>query len=202
MTAPAQPGPKRGRLGLTAAACAVFVAAMVGAAFAASPFYSLFCSLTGFGGATRRAEHAPANVSNRTVTVRFDGNISNDLGWSFRPEQRQMTVHLGEVAEAAFLAENRGPVRTSGVAAFNVTPAEDGVYFNKLACFCFNEQSLDPGEKARWVVQFFVDPAILDDPTEKSLDTITLSYTFFPAAGGPVAKPVAAAEPLTPKRPL
>ncbi len=202
MDAPAKPPTRNGaRLGLTAAACAVFVAAMVGAAFAAVPLYRVFCTLTGFGGATRQAEHAPAKASERTIIVRFDANISNDLGWSFRPEQREMTVHLGQVAEAVFLAENRGTRRTSGVAAYNVMPGEDGVYFNKIACFCFNEQTLDPGQKARWTVQFFVDPAILDDPTEKSLDTITLSYTFFPAAGGP-ATPVATAEPLTPKRPL
>jgi cytochrome c oxidase assembly protein subunit 11 len=195
------PQPKRARMGLTAAACVLFVAAMVGAAFAASPLYSMFCSLTGFGGATRKAEAAPGEVLNREITILFDSNIANDLGWSFRPEQRSMKVKIGQVAEAAFLAENRGDHTTSGVAAFNVMPGEVGVYFNKIACFCFNQQTLAPGEKQRWTVQFFVDPAIAKDPEESNTDTITLSYTFFPAANAP-AKPVAAAEPQTPKRPL
>jgi cytochrome c oxidase assembly protein subunit 11 len=192
---------KRSRLGLTAAACALFVAAMVGAAFAASPLYSMFCSLTGFGGATRKAEAAPGQVLDREMTILFDSNISNDLGWSFRPEQRSMRVKIGQVAEAAFIAENRGDRETSGVAAFNVMPGELGVYFNKIACFCFNQQTLRPGEKQRWTVQFFVDPAIARDPEQSNADTITLSYTFFPAVSAP-AKPVATAEPQTPKRPL
>ena len=111
-----------------------------------------------------------------------------------------MKVKLGEVAEAAFLAENRSDHTTTGLAAFNVMPGEIGVYFNKIACFCFNQQTLKPGEKARWTVQFFVDPAIAKDPEQNNLDAITLSYTFFPAANPD--KPVAAAEPATPKRPL
>jgi cytochrome c oxidase assembly protein subunit 11 len=195
------PPPNRSRMGLTAAACAAFVAAMIGAAFAASPFYSIFCSLTGFGGATRQAEKAPDEILNREITILFDSNISNDLGWSFRPEQRSLKVKIGQVAEAAFLAENRSDRTTSGVAAFNVMPGDVGVYFNKIACFCFNQQTLAPGEKARWTVQFFVDPAIAKDPEETNTDTITLSYTFFPAVNAP-AKPVAAADPQTPKRPL
>ncbi|MBN8996711.1 MAG: cytochrome c oxidase assembly protein [Rhizobiales bacterium] len=195
-----RPAPRRSRMGLTAAACAVFVVAMIGAAFAVSPLYSMFCSLTGFGGATRQAEKAPGEVLDREITILFDSNISNDLGWSFRPEQRQMKVKLGEVAEAAFLAENRSDHTTTGLAAFNVMPGEIGVYFNKIACFCFNQQTLKPGEKARWTVQFFVDPAIAKDPEQNNLDAITLSYTFFPAANPD--KPVAAAEPATPKRPL
>jgi cytochrome c oxidase assembly protein subunit 11 len=201
MTEANRPAEKRSRMGLTAAACALFVAAMVGAAFAASPLYSMFCSLTGFGGATRKAEAAPGEVLNREITILFDSNISNDLGWSFRPEQRSMKVKVGQVAEAAFLAENRSDRTTSGVAAFNVMPGEVGVYFNKIACFCFDQQTLAPGEKQRWTVQFFVDPAIARDPEESNTDTITLSYTFFPAVNAP-AKPVAVADPQTPKRPL
>ncbi len=181
----------RRTLGLTAAACAVFVAAMVGAAFAAVPLYQVFCQVTGYGGTTQRADSAPETTLDRVITVRFDANVGNGLGWSFRPAQREVRVKLGEIGEAAYVAENRTRLPSSGSAVFNVTPGEAGVYFNKIACFCFSEQTLAAGEKVDMPVTFFVDPALADDPDLKTIDTITLSYTFYPLAGPEV--PVAEA---------
>jgi cytochrome c oxidase assembly protein subunit 11 len=180
------------RLGLTAAICVVFVAGMVGMSFAAVPLYRVFCQVTGFGGTTQRATDAPTRILEREVTVRFDGNVANGLGWSFRPLQRQITLRAGEVAEVAFLAENRTDAPTTGTASFNVTPNAAGVYFNKLACFCFTEQSLAAGQSVDMPVQFFVDPAIAEDHELDYVNTITLSYTFYPVAE-PRAEPVAAA---------
>jgi len=171
---------RKSRLGLTAAACAVFVAGTVGMAFAAVPLYQIFCQVTGYGGTTQRAANAPPAID-RPVTVRFDANIVNGLGWSFRPQTRQVRLKAGEVGQAVFVAENRTDHRTSGTAAFNVSPLEAGVYFNKIACFCFSDQMLEPGESAELPVTFFVDPAIADDKELDSIHTITLSYTFYPA---------------------
>jgi len=139
---------KGSRAGLTAAVCVVFVAGMVGMSFAAVPLYSIFCQVTGFGGTTQRAAAAPEQALDREITVRFDGNIANGLGWSFRPVERQVRVRVGEVAEISFLAESRMPTTTTGTAAFNVTPLAAGAYFNKLACFCLTDQTLAPGEQS------------------------------------------------------
>jgi cytochrome c oxidase assembly protein subunit 11 len=183
--------PSQNRLGMTAAICVVFVAGMVGMSFAAVPLYRVFCQVTGFGGTTQRASDVPARTLEREITVRFDGNVANGLGWSFRPRQRQVTLHVGEVAEVAFIAENRTDTPTTGSASFNVTPNDAGIYFNKLACFCFTEQSLGPGQTVDMRVQFFVDPAIAEDHELDYVNTITLSYTFYPVAK-PRAEPVAA----------
>jgi cytochrome c oxidase assembly protein subunit 11 len=180
------------RLGLTATICVVFVAGMVGMSFAAVPLYRIFCQVTGYGGTTQQATDAPARTLDREITIRFDGNVANGLGWSFRPRERQVKLRVGEVGEVAYIAENRMPTATTGTATFNVTPNIAGAYFNKLACFCFTEQSLGPKETIDMPVQFFVDPAIADDPELDYIDTITLSYTFYPAAGS-VSEPVAAA---------
>jgi cytochrome c oxidase assembly protein subunit 11 len=177
--------------GLVAALCVVFVAGMVGMSFAAVPLYRLFCQLTGYQGTTQRAEAAPAAPIDRQVIIRFDSNIANGLGWSFRPEQRSVAIKVGEVATVNFLAENRGTAPSSGTAAFNVTPGEAGAYFNKLACFCFTEQTLAAGEKVEMPVVFFVDPAIAANHELDGVHTITLSYTFFPAAAP--ARPLAGA---------
>lgn len=176
----------RRNLALTAAACGVFVAAMVGAAFAAVPLYQIFCQVTGYGGTTQRSDAAPETVSDRTITVRFDANVGNGLGWSFRPVQREVRVQLGVVGEAAYVAENRTRATSAGSAVFNVTPGEAGIYFNKIACFCFTQQSLAAGEKVDMPVTFFVDPALADDINLKLVDTITLSYTFYPVDPPPV----------------
>jgi len=198
MTSDANHRPPRGKanIGVTAAACAVFVAGMVGMAFASAPLYRVFCQVTGYGGVTQRASAAPAEVLARTITIRFDANIGNGLGWSFRPLVREMKVKVGEVAKADFRVENRMDRTTTGTAAFNVAPGEAGAYFNKIACFCFSAQTLKPGEVADLPVTFFVDPAIAEESELDSVDTITLSYTFYPApdAAAP-ARPVAAAAP-------
>lgn len=188
--------PPARNLGITAAACVVFVAGMVGASFAAAPLYSLFCQVTGYGGTTQRAEAAPDTISDRWVTVRFDSNIANGLGWSFRPLQREVRVRLGEIGEAKFVAENRMPTASTGTAGFNVAPGEAGLYFNKMACFCFTEQTLQPGERVEMPVTFFVDPSMIDDVDLANVNTITLSYTFYPSATP--AKPVAAVAPAAP----
>jgi cytochrome c oxidase assembly protein subunit 11 len=169
------------------------VAGMVGASFAAVPLYRIFCQVTGYGGTTRQAVAAPAEVSDRSVTVRFDSNIANDLGWSFRPLVREVKVRLGEVGHVSFVAENRTDSTETGTAAFNVTPDQVGAYFNKLACFCFTDQTLAPGQSAELGVTFFVDPAYAHDPDLTNTTTITLSYTFYPAPTQAKAKPVAAA---------
>lgn len=190
---PSQPQ-RRPRLdfGLTAAICVVFVATMVGASFAAVPLYRIFCQVTGYNGTVRQASAAPAIIGDRTVTVLFDANIGNGLGWSFRPLQRSIEVKLGEVAHATFRAENRTPWTVTGTAAYNVAPDDVGAYFNKLDCFCFTDQTLKPYEAADLGVTFFVDPSFASNGELDTTSTITLSYTFFPAAQ-PAAKPLAAA---------
>ena len=182
-----KPHRRRVNFGLTAAFCAVFVAGMVGMSFAAVPLYHIFCQVTGYGGTTRRAEAAPKTILDRVVTVRFDSNISNGLGWSFRPLQRQVQVKLGEVGTVAFEAENRTDRTETGTAAFNVAPDQAGAYFNKIACFCFTDQTLKPGQKTDLGVTFFVDPSYADDPNLQNITTITLSYSFYPATTKPVA---------------
>jgi cytochrome c oxidase assembly protein subunit 11 len=193
--------PRRFNFALTAAACVVFVAGMVGASFAAVPLYRMFCDLTGFDGTPRQASAAPGTITDRTVTVRFDANIGNGLGWSFRPELRSVKVRLGEVRHVVFLAENRTPWPVTGTASFNVTPEAVGPYFNKLECFCFTEQTLAAGEEAEFGVSFFVDPAYGEDGDLGTISTITLSYTFFPVPGA-APKPLAAVRVATPQRAL
>lgn len=193
--------PQRRSFAVTAAACAVFGAAMLGAAFASVPLYKLFCQATGYGGTTQRAEKAPDKAVDRTIVVRFDANVANGIGWAFRPEQRQVTVRLGEVGKVNFLAENRSGTVETGKAGFNVSPDSTGRFFNKIACFCFSEQTLKPGEKVEMPVTFFVDPAIANDPDTRFTDTITLSYTFYPSTASTPA-PVAAIESKGSDKPL
>jgi len=156
------------------------VAAMVGAAYASVPLYQLFCRVTGYGGTTQVAETAPVTVGERVFTIRFNADVDPKLPWAFQPEQREMTVKVGESALAFFRAENLSGRATAGTATFNVTPLKAGQYFNKVQCFCFTEQGLAPGAGADMPVSFFVDPAIVDDPNLDEVKTITLSYTFFP----------------------
>ena len=162
--------------------------------FAAVPLYRAFCQVTGFGGTTQQADAAPRRVLDREITIRFDGNVADDLGWSFRPRERQVTLRVGEVANIAFQAENHSAATSTGTATFNVTPNSNGAYFNKIACFCFTEQTLAAGESIDMPVQFFVDPAISDDKELDFIDTITLSYTFFPAANPAEPTAVAASD--------
>ncbi len=163
----------------TALALTGVVAGMGGAAFAAVPAYRLFCQVTGFGGTTQRADAAPVGVGERVVKIQFDANTNPDLPWRFRPKQREVAVRVGEEGLAFYRAENLSDDIVMGQAGFNVTPLKAGKYFNKVQCFCFNEQVLLPGQAVDMPVTFFVDPAIVDDPDLDDVDTITLSYTFF-----------------------
>jgi cytochrome c oxidase assembly protein subunit 11 len=173
-----------------ALSCAVFVAAMVGAAFAAVPLYNLFCRVTGFGGTPLIATAAPAQAIERRVVVRFDANVAPGLAWSFEPEQREIEIRIGETALVHYVANNLSDHETLASATYNVSPPQAGGYFNKLQCFCFTEQRVGPGEKVEFPVVLFVDPAIDQDPELNSLTSITLSYTFFPVRKPP--EPVAA----------
>ena len=142
--------------------------------------YEIFCQVTGFGGTTQRVAQADVPVLDRTIKVRFDANVAAALPWSFRPETREVEVKLGEVRNVSYRAKNEARDENWGMATFNVSPPAAGAYFNKIACFCFNNQGLKPGESVDMPVQFFVDPAILEDEMLARLPTITLSYTFFP----------------------
>ncbi|MBI4274065.1 MAG: cytochrome c oxidase assembly protein [Rhizobiales bacterium] len=165
---------------VVAAACGVFVAAMVGAAYAAVPFYNWFCRVTGFNGTTQVATSAPDHVLDRKVIVRFDANVGAGLPWKFAPEQNSIQVKLGEVATVRYYAVNETARETMGQAAYNVTPLVFGAYFQKINCFCFTEQRMKPGEKRDMTVVFYVDPKLADDPDANGDITITLSYTFYP----------------------
>lgn len=161
----------------------IFVGCMVGMAYAAVPLYSLFCRVTGYGGTTQAATAAPADRIDRKVTVRFDANVSGGLNWEFHPGNKPITLNVGESAQATYEVVNHGTGASTGTATFNVTPQSAGIYFNKLECFCFTEQTVEAGESVSMPVIFFVDPDIDNDPDLKTIDTITLSYTFFPKEG-------------------
>ena len=158
----------------------MFVAFMLAMAYAAVPLYSLFCRTTGFAGTTRVATAAPAEVLARKVKVRFDANVASGLAWRLEPEREFLDLKLGEVATVLFTATNETARETIGQAAYNVTPPTVGAYFSKLNCFCFTEQRLKAGETREMTVVFYVDPAIVKDRDQDDLNTITLSYTFYP----------------------
>ena len=153
---------------------------MLGLAYASVPLYALFCQATGFGGTTQRAVSAPQEAAQQTIAIRFDANIAGSLDWIFHAEKTIMAVKVGEQSMAHYRAVNTSDRQLTGSAVFNVTPVSAGVYFNKIQCFCFTEQTLKPGESADLPVVFFVDPAIMDDPETRSIKEITLSYTFYP----------------------
>jgi cytochrome c oxidase assembly protein subunit 11 len=173
-----------------ALALGAFVVSMVGAAYAAVPLYDWFCRTTGFGGTPIVAKSAPAAPIARRMIVRFDANVAGGLPWSFAPETRAVEVAVGETKLVHYAATSTWSAATVGTATYNVSPPQAGAYFNKLQCFCFTEQRLAPGERMDMPVAFFIDPAIENDPELKSLHSITLSYTFFPAKKP--AEPVAA----------
>jgi cytochrome c oxidase assembly protein subunit 11 len=171
--------PSNLKTGLLAASIAV---GMVGMGFAAVPLYRIFCQVTGFGGTTMRVSEAQAATiapTNKTMVIRFDAN-QRGLPWEFKPERPTDTVSIGARDMSIFLAKNNAAVPITGTATFNVTPALAGQYFNKIQCFCFNEQTLKPGEEIRMPVLYYVDPKIMTDPETKDIEEITLSYTFYP----------------------
>ena len=172
---------------VVAAACGVFVAAMVGAAYAAVPLYNWFCRTTGFGGTTQVSTAAPSQVLGRTITVRFDANVAPGLPWRFVPEKNSVDVRIGEVLTVNYVVTNLAARDTVGQASYNVTPPTTGAYFQKINCFCFTEQSMKAGETREMPVVFYIDPALAQDAEQNGLNTITLSYTYFPVRAEPVA---------------
>jgi cytochrome c oxidase assembly protein subunit 11 len=177
-----------------AALCGLLVAVMVGASYAAVPFYNWFCRSTGFNGTTQVATSAPAEGPQaRTVAVRFDSNVSGGLPWKFVPEKSEITVKIGEVVTVYYTVTNRSARVTTAQAAYNVAPLTVGSYFQKINCFCFTEQTMGPGETREMPVVFYVDPAIMADHENDGLNSITLSYTFYPVRD-PAPKPVASSE--------
>lgn len=161
--------------------------AMLGLGFASVPLYRIFCSVTGFGGTTQRATAAqvaalanPDAAAMRSVRVRFDSNVQPGMPWQFYPEKQHVTVKVGAKQMAVFVARNMSDKPVTGQASFNVTPDQAGAYFTKIQCFCFTQQTLQPGEQVRMPVLFYVDKKFLDDPDDKDVQEITLSYTFYP----------------------
>jgi len=155
--------------------------AMLGLGYASVPLYRLFCQVTGFQGTTQRAsaeQAAGVKVSPVTISVRFDGNVDRDLPWAFAPAQVTQTVHLGARSLAVYTAKNLSDRPITGRASFNVSPDDAGKFFNKIQCFCFTEQTLQPGQEVRMPVTYYVDPAILDDAEARDIKQITLSYVF------------------------
>jgi cytochrome c oxidase assembly protein subunit 11 len=164
---------------IVATTCGVLVAAMVGASFAAVPFYNWFCRTTGFGGTTQVAEKAPDHMLGRSMTVRFDSNVAAGLPWKFEPEQNEINVRIGEVATVHYKVTNLAAREITAQASYNVSPPTVGAYFTKINCFCFTEQTMKPSETREMTVVFYVDPAIAGDHDQDGLNTITLSYTFY-----------------------
>ena len=165
----------------TALILAGVVLGMIGLSFASVPLYRIFCQVTGYGGTTQVAAAAPEIVtSERRIKVRFDANTNQDLPWRFKPVEASQEIKVGESKLAFYEATNRSGADTWGTATFNVTPMEAGAYFVKTACFCFEEQKLAAGQKVDMPVSYYIDPEIEDDPYLRDVDTITLSYTFYP----------------------
>ncbi len=160
--------------------CGGIVAAMIGASFAAVPFYNWFCRTTGYGGTTQVSKSAPGQTSDRTITVRFDANVAAGLPWRFEPERRTVEVKLGEVVTIYYAVTNEAARVTAGQAGYNVSPPTAGIYFDKINCFCFTEQTMKPGETRDMAVVFYVDPKLAADSEQDGLNLITLSYTFYP----------------------
>src|SRR3954454_14247145 len=190
---------KASRRGLTrdavvASICGFVVVLMLGAAYAAVPFYNWFCRATGFNGTTQVATSAPSGAPlARRIAVRFDANVAPGLPWKFEPEQSEVEVKIGEVVTVFYTVTNQSARTTAGQAAYNVAPLTVGAYFQKINCFCFTEQTMAPGEKREMPVVFYVDPALAADADNDGLNTNTLSYTFYPVRD-PSPKPLAAGE--------
>lgn len=158
----------------------VSVVLIMGAlAWASVPFYDWFCRVTGFGGVTNVAESGSDTILDKTIKVRFDASLDRDMPWQFKPVQREMELRIGETGLAFYEAYNPTDKPIAGSASYNVAPYEAGGFFSKIACFCFEEQVLQPGERVEMPVTFFVDPEIVTDRDAKYTKVITLSYTFY-----------------------
>jgi cytochrome c oxidase assembly protein subunit 11 len=184
-----------GRDAMVASICGFVVVLMVGASYAAVPFYNWFCRATGFNGTTQVATAAPSSAPlARRIAIRFDSNVAPGLPWKFEPEQTEIEVRIGEVVTVFYTVTNQSARTTTGQAAYNVAPLTVGSYFEKINCFCFTEQTMAAGEKREMPVVFYVDPSIVNESDNDGLNTITLSYTFYPVRD-PAPKPLAASEP-------
>ncbi len=184
------------RMGLVLAGVVI---GMVGLSFAAVPLYRIFCQVTGFGGTPQVVAENSAEILDREITVRFNAETDRSLPWEFRPEQRSVRLKLGEQGLAFYEARNRSQQPVVGTATFNVTPLKAGQYFNKIECFCFTEQLLEPGQRIDMPVSFYVDPRLNVDPSMADVTTITLSYTFYrvEAPAGPPQKATQVTDPLS-----
>jgi cytochrome c oxidase assembly protein subunit 11 len=169
------------RHGVVVVSCIAMVAAMAGLSYAAVPLYRLYCQVTGYQGTTQRAAKPSDAVLDRTLTVRFDANVSPDLPWRFEPLQKKLEIKIGENTLAFYRATNTSDQPVTGTAIFNVAPEAVGLHFNKLQCFCFTEQRLEPGESKDMAVSFYVDPGFVEDEDTKEFSELTLSYTFYPS---------------------
>jgi cytochrome c oxidase assembly protein subunit 11 len=170
----------------TALISVVVVFGMTGAAFAAVPLYRTFCQLTGFDGTVRKAEAAPTQVLDKTLVIRFDANVRG-VPWDFAPDQTTQTIRIGKTGLAFFHVKNKSDKPVTAHAAYNVAPESSARYFQKLQCFCFTDQTLQPGQSADFPVVYFVDPKYASDPDTKNEPDITLSYTFFPVGASAAA---------------
>jgi cytochrome c oxidase assembly protein subunit 11 len=175
------------RVGVLAGGLAI---AMVGAAYAAVPLYYAFCRATGFNGTTQVAKQGAAFKGERTLTVRFDANVAPGLDWTFEPETPSIELRSGVTATVFFKVHNRADHEVASTAVYNVSPEITGQYFDKISCFCFNEQHLGSHETAELPVVFFLDPALDKDKDMDRVSEVTLSYTLY-AAPLETAKPVA-----------
>ncbi|MFD2264158.1 cytochrome c oxidase assembly protein [Lacibacterium aquatile] len=180
---------------------AMMTTGMLCLAYASVPLYEIFCQVTGFGGTTQHSGAAPSETNERLMRVRFDANVAHGMPWSFKTLQTEVTVKLGEEKLIFYKAKNLSNEPITGVATFNVTPEKSGPFFDKIACFCFENQTLAPGEEIEMPVSFFVDPELVKDRSLDGVKTITLSYTFFRAKEQPLAQAPAAAteKAATPK---
>jgi cytochrome c oxidase assembly protein subunit 11 len=157
----------------------VMVVAFMGAmSYASVPFYNWFCKVTGWGGQTSVATSGSDLILDRMITVRFDASLARDMPWEFKPLQREMQLKIGETGLAFYEAYNPTDKPIAGTASYNVAPFSAGSYFDKIACFCFEMQVLQPHERVQMPVSFFVDPEIVNDPETKNIQELTLSYTF------------------------
>ena len=171
------------KVGLYAFLGALF---MLGMGYAAVPLYDLFCRVTGFGGTTQQASEADAAIAERmaavagapAISIRFDASIARGMPWEFKPVQSTDTVRIGQRDLAFYTAKNNSDRPITGTATFNVEPEQAGIHFNKIQCFCFTEQTLQPGEEVRMPVLYFIDPAAIEDESMQGVEQITLSYTF------------------------
>jgi cytochrome c oxidase assembly protein subunit 11 len=163
---------------------------MIALSFASVPIYRHLCQVTGWGGTTQTVIVNNSKIYNREFIVQFNADTDPNLPWTFKPDQRRVTVKVGQNAIISYSAQNNGKLPIAGTAIHNVTPLKAGQYFNKTQCFCFGEQILQPGQKVHMPVTFFIDPKIMDDRELRDLKTITLSYTFYRHASPELEKAV------------